>query len=202
MSSTILTLGILFSIFTGLAGAQPAWVKDTDGQPLKAGTYYYVLPAQSSSFGGLYSASRNRVQCPLYVTQIDMSTVDGVPARFAPVNGMDLVPLSTDLNVESYNSNICPDPTVWTLAPVDKKTRQTFVKYGGVAGSPGRATLRNWFRIEEEGEHYKLVFCPAVCKTCRVRCGNLGVYLAPNDVRWLVLGGDTLPVKFKKSEKN
>ncbi|CAN6481561.1 unnamed protein product [Victoria cruziana] len=198
MSPTILALGVILSVVTGLAGAQPVWVKDIDGRPLKAGDYYYVLPAESSSFGGLYSASRNRVQCPLYVTQIDMSNVDGVPSRFAPVDGTGFVPLSTDLNVESKGSNLCPDSSVWTLAPVDKKTRQTFVRYGAVAGNPGRATLRNWFRIEAEGDHYKLVYCPGVCKTCRVRCGNLGTYLAPNDVRWLVLGGDALPVKFKK----
>ncbi|ESR54673.1 hypothetical protein CICLE_v10023442mg, partial [Citrus x clementina] len=52
-----------------------------------------------------------------------------------------------------------------------------FVIIKGVEGNPGLQTTRNWFRIEKFYGDYKLVFCPLVCKFCKVLCSNVGIFM-------------------------
>ena len=57
----------------------------------------------------------------------------------------------------------------------------------------------NWFKIERygNGNGYKMVYCPSVCSSCRVVCGNVGVFYEDGK-RWLGLSDEPLVVMFKK----
>nr|CAD1844343.1 unnamed protein product [Ananas comosus var. bracteatus] len=53
---------------------------------------------------------------------------------------------------------------------------QRFVVTGGVLGNPGPDAVNNWFKIEKFRDiSYKIVFCPSVCRSCKVVCGDVGV---------------------------
>ncbi|XP_031477492.1 kunitz trypsin inhibitor 5-like [Nymphaea colorata] len=197
MSPLFASLVILLLIAAGAAGASPAPVLDIDGNVLDVGTRYHIMPVRKDTFGGLYSGPRNFTVCPMYIRQAPSALLDGITANFVPVDGSKTIRLSTDMNVEFFESNLCPEQPIWTLAPPAAATGRRYVKYGGVLGNPGPSTVNNWFRIEKSGDSYKMVFCPGVCKTCKVPCRDLGVH-AEGDDRWFVLGGRTFAVKFKK----
>lgn len=192
----ILSLAILF--FVSTAGAAPAPAVDMSGNQVEAGVWYYMLPIQKSTYRGFFSGAQYNTTCPIYINEAP-KRFPGLAAKLWPVDGGSTVRLSTDLNVELYETNQCPEKPIWTLAPRDEKTGLRFVRYGGVIGSPGLATLNNWFRIEKDGDYYKLVFCPtSVCNTCKdVVCGDLGIYTGGYN-RWLVMGGQHFSIRFKK----
>ncbi|CAN6463345.1 unnamed protein product [Victoria cruziana] len=195
----VFSLGVLFLVFGAAFRRETSPpVVDAEGRQLKSGARYYMVPLQRDRLRGFFSGSRNGTWCPMYVKQAPAAFSDGILVNFAPVAGGKTVRLSTDLNIEFYESNTCPEKPVWTLAPVDRLSGQRFVRLGGVVGNPGPATTNNWFKIEKDGDNYKLVFCPRVCETCKQEdCGDLGVYRDVYD-RWLVLGGRPLTVKFKR----
>ncbi|KAF3781487.1 Endogenous alpha-amylase/subtilisin inhibitor [Nymphaea thermarum] len=199
--AAVFSLGVLFLVSRVALGRETRPpVLDLDGRQLKSGARYHMVPLQKDRLRGFFSGSRNGTWCPMYVKQAPPAFSDGILVNFAPVGGAKTVRLSTDLNIEFYESNTCPEKPVWTLAPVDKVSGQRFVRLGGMVGNPGPATTNNWFKIEKDGDNYKLVFCPRVCETCQQEdavCGDLGVYRDVYD-RWLVLGGRPLTVKFKR----
>ncbi|GAY52246.1 hypothetical protein CUMW_140430 [Citrus unshiu] len=72
-----------------------------------------------------------------------------------------------------------------------------FVKTGGIKGDLGPQTTINWFRIEKFYGDYKLVFCPSVCKFCKVLCIDVGIFV--NGGVWhLALSDVTFNVTFLK----
>ncbi|XP_031475501.1 miraculin-like [Nymphaea colorata] len=200
----IFSLAALFLLVsTGEAAALPGRILDTDGNPLKSRTAkYYISPVVQDNYGGLTAEYRTNgtYECPKFISQEDYSTLDGVTASFWPVDGRSSVRLATDLNVEFHEWNPCPEKPIWTLPATDRATGQRMVRYGGVIGNAGPETVNNWFRIQQSGKNYKLVFCPSVCKTCKAACADLGLYYQ-NGQRWLVLGGRPFEVKFKRFSK-
>ncbi|MQL81878.1 hypothetical protein Taro_014341 [Colocasia esculenta] len=195
-----LTLLLLSSALASAAARStgPPAVHDVAGKPLRRGAKYYILPVIRGRGGGLTLAGRNRT-CPLNVAQEGLEVANGLPLTFRPVNPKETaVRLSTDLNVELAAATICVQSTLWKLGDVDEATGRRYVATGGVAGRPGPATLSNWFKIEEEGRDYKLVFCPSVCRFCKVVCGDVGVFYEDGR-RWLGLSEVPFPVLFKKA---
>ncbi|CAN0887823.1 Kunitz trypsin inhibitor 5 [Linum grandiflorum] len=84
-----------------------------------------------------------------------------------------------------------------TFAPVNSKSGT-----GGVEGNPGPRTVKNWFKIWKYGSNYKFSYCPAVCKSCKVDCKDVGIYVDENGGRRLALvdkEGDPFVVKFVKA---
>lgn len=190
-----LLLSSLFLLSSSAAEAADA-VLDNEGNAVKRGAEYYVLPSPGIG-GGLTLASRNET-CPLFVVMESSEVDSGLPVTFFPVDeGDDTVRLSTDTNIVFSASTLCLQGTVWTLEN-DESTGRFYVAAGGVVGNPSRETLSNWFKIEkvEEGS-YKLAFCPQVCNVCRPRCGDLGFFLEDGK-EWLGLDGSPFSVMFKK----
>ncbi|OVA10735.1 Proteinase inhibitor I3 [Macleaya cordata] len=111
---------------------------------------------------------------------------DGLPVTFTPVNPNEgIIRVSTDLNIKFSNvATICIQSMVWRL-DLDESTGQRFIATNGVEGNPGFETLSNWFKIQKDGEDYKLVFCPTVCDFCRPICGDIGIYIGGDGVRRL-----------------
>lgn len=178
-------------------------VLDVDGQELQATSMYYMLPAihDRGSGGGLALSSRDG-SCPYYVMQESHAQSNGHPVRLLPVNKLDTnISLSSDMNIVFHAATTCVQATGWKMGGVDAITGQRYVKSGALTGRPGASTLSNWFKVEknENGDGYKIIFCPSVCSFCKVVCGNVGVF-DENGKKWLGLSdGYPLILKFKKT---
>ncbi|KAL8132680.1 miraculin-like [Apium graveolens] len=211
MKTTVILLSfLLIPLLNSLliASAANDKVLDIDGQELRTGTNYYILPVVRGNGGGLKINSQGNYQCPLGVVQEADEVNRGTPMIFSPVNPDEqIVRESSDLNVKfsgptficSYKNN--GEPTVWRIDSGD--SGQTFVSLGGSVGDPGSSTIRNWFRIEKlEGGNnwYKFVYCPGVCNTCRPVCGDLGIVIEKSGTRRLALNTvKSFQVFFKKA---
>ncbi|KAK4371259.1 hypothetical protein RND71_010734 [Anisodus tanguticus] len=215
----LVLLQFLFSLSYLTTSQQPAApspipitttpVLDIDGNELQIGLKYTILPTQNGSStgggGGLALAPKNR-PCPFYVTQENLESSNGLPARFMPVdNKQQVIKLSTDVNIVFFAATICVQSTAWKVGGTDEITGRRYVMSGGMTGRPGLETISNWFRIERYGNgsginnnvFYKIVFCPGVCSNCKVVCANVGVF-NENGKRWLGLNDEPLAVRFKK----
>ncbi|KAL6183378.1 hypothetical protein ACLB2K_044789 [Fragaria x ananassa] len=188
-------------LLVAVHAADPAPVRDIKGDNLQTGVEYWILPVILGKGGGLTLASnRNKtIGCPLDVVQEQSEISNGLPLTFSPVNlTKGVVRLSTDLNIKFSTSaavTLCPQTSkVWKLDEVDESTGQRSVTTGGVEGNPSPKTLMNWFKIEKYDDDYKLVFCPKVCRFCRVICGDVGVHLE-SGVRRLALSDVIVPLK-------
>ncbi|KAF9683755.1 hypothetical protein SADUNF_Sadunf04G0047300 [Salix dunnii] len=179
-------------------------VLDTDGEKLRAGTEYFILPVVRGRGGGLTMASTRDETCPLDVVQEHLEISEGLPLTFTPVNPKKgVIRVSTDLNIKFSASSICVQSTVWKIQKSVNSEIQWFVTTGGVEGNPGIETITNWFKIEKTGDYYKLVFCPTVCD-CGALCRDIGVYIHDNGVRTLSLSDSLQPflVHFKKASSS
>ncbi|CAK9171368.1 unnamed protein product [Ilex paraguariensis] len=199
MKTTFLLLSFLgFAVLSTAAAAAPEPVLDIAGKKLRTGVDYYILPVFRGMGGGLTLASPGNDTCPLDVVQEQHEVDNGFPLTFSPVNPKKgVIRESTDLNIKFSAATICVQSTVWKI-DYDKSLRQYFVTSGGVEGNPGRETTDNWFKIEKDGDDYKLVFCPTVCNYCKVICKDIGIYIQ-NGVRRLALGDASFKLMFKKA---
>ncbi|XP_072963427.1 kunitz trypsin inhibitor 5-like [Typha angustifolia] len=190
-------LSTLLLLIPSEAASNPA-VIDVDGSKLHPGMYYYILPAIHGRGGGLTFGSRNTT-CPLYVREEFYEVNNAIPVTFTPADpNVQIVRLSTDVNVQFSALNYCLQSSVWKLGDVDGVSGRRYVIAGGMEGSPGVDTVSNWFKIEKYGEkEYKLVFCPSVCEFCKVVCGDVGVFVEDGQ-NLLGVGGTLFPVVFKR----
>ncbi|XP_010250345.1 PREDICTED: 21 kDa seed protein-like [Nelumbo nucifera] len=95
----------------------------------------------------------------------------------------------TDLNIGFSGSK-----RVWQVEEANNgrsssSSSQTtrYVTLRGQPGQPGASTVRNWFRIErisKSNPEYRIAYCPSVCESCHVECGNVGI-MEENETRWL-----------------
>ncbi|XP_078166486.1 miraculin-like [Carex rostrata] len=196
--SISLLVTLLFFSFTSNAATLDS-VRDTDGHPLISGKQYYIIPVVRGHGGGLTMTTHNYLHCPLYVAQENMEVKKGIPLIFRPANPKDkVVRLSTDINIEFAIITTCVMPTTWQLRNIEGAGKR-YITTGGLRGKPGRETVNIWFKIEKLGNKaYKLVFCPSVCTTCKVVCGDVGVFNEGGGKRLLGLSGEHFPVMFKK----
>ncbi|KAK9117827.1 hypothetical protein Scep_015920 [Stephania cephalantha] len=201
MATILLPLSLLLTL---VATTEPAATKtgavvlDIDHRKVQTGTDYYVLPVIRGMGGGLTLKLKNKT-CPFNVGQDRFEVSRGLPLKFIPADPKQkFVQESTDMNAVFSAATVCVQSTAWRLGNVDDKTGRRYVMSGGVTGNPGVGTLSNWFKVERYREDYKLVFCPTVCKFCKVICGDLGVFVE-NGERWLGLSDVPLAVMFKKA---
>nr|XP_027093722.1 kunitz trypsin inhibitor 2-like [Coffea arabica] len=189
----------LRSVLVCEAAEAPDPVLDIDGKKLRAGVDYYILPIIRGRGGGLTLASPTGDTCPLSVIQEQLEVKHGLPLIFTPVNPKkDVVRVSTDLNIKFSASTICVESTVWKFE-YDEILGQYFIYDGAVEGNPGRETVDNWFKIENfDDKDYKLVFCPTVCKFCKVICKDVGIFVQ-GGTRRLALSDVPLRIMFKKA---
>ncbi|KAI3796285.1 hypothetical protein L1987_38952 [Smallanthus sonchifolius] len=180
---------------------------DSDGHEVQPGLKYYITPVQSNTSGGGLSLATRDNFCPPFVIQENAQLSKGLPIRFIPLdNKQNAINLSTDLNIVFNAATICVQSTVWKLSVAGGGNtddmvagRRYYVRSGGVVGRPGVGTVSNWFRIEKGGDiGYKIVFCPSVCSSCKVVCGDVGVS-EENGKRWLALVDQPLIFTLKKA---
>ncbi|XP_071709589.1 miraculin-like [Rutidosis leptorrhynchoides] len=182
---------------------------DSDGHEVQPGLKYYIIPIQSNdSGGGLSLASRDGF-CPPYVVQENTQLSKGLPLRFLPLDTkQNSITLSSDVNIVFMAATICVQSTVWKISTGAGGSgggddmvvgRLYYVRSGGVVGRPGVGTVSNWFKIEKVGDiGYKIVFCPSVCGSCKVVCGDVGV-LEDSGKKWLAIDNQPFVFTFKKA---
>ncbi|KAK9051207.1 hypothetical protein SSX86_027836 [Deinandra increscens subsp. villosa] len=179
---------------------------DSDGHEVQPTLKYYITPVPSNESGGGLSLTTRDNFCPPFVVQETTQLSKGLPLRFIPLdNKQNAINLSSDLNIVFNAATICVQSTVWKLGNGGGgggddmvAGRRYYVRSGGVIGRPGLGTVSNWFRIEKVGDiGYKIVFCPSVCSSCKVVCGDVGVYVESGK-RWLALVDKPLVFTLKK----
>ncbi|CAN1841844.1 Kunitz trypsin inhibitor 5 [Linum perenne] len=177
--------------------ASPVPVTDVDGTPLRSGLKYFILPSVSGNGGGVALDRTKTKKCPLSVFQDDYELSKGLSVVFLPVNA------KPDLNIEFTAETTCDEATVWKVESFDHDVKQWFIGTGGIEGKPGPRTVDNWFKISKYGGNYKLVYCPSVCKSCKVQCKDVGVYEDEDGKKRLALTDDEPSiVKFMKAPPN
>ncbi|XP_010279465.1 PREDICTED: miraculin-like [Nelumbo nucifera] len=205
MKTAFLLLSLLFLAFgTKLspvkADASPPAVRDTAGHKLSSGVKYYIFPANPKKGGGFTFEATNNGKCPFGVVQDNNKLSKGLPVRFFPVNPkMDTIRVSTDHNIKfAIPISHPPSSSVWKVGEYSKWIGKQLVTTCGVLGNPGRDTLSSWFKIEKYDDDYKLVFCPSVCKSCKVFCKGVGIFIK-DGVHHLALTDNPLKIMFKKA---
>ncbi|PWA51401.1 proteinase inhibitor I3 [Artemisia annua] len=189
--SIMLLLVLISTISFALAQHQPARVFDMDGNVLRAGTQYYILPIYEGTGVSLTLAMTRNVSCPLDVV-LDID--NGLPLTLIPVDPKkEVIWESTDLNIVFSNSTMCNQSNVWMI---EEYEGEMIVTGHGISGNPGPETVNNWFKIEKYDNNYKLVFCPAVCYICKPVCKQIGVNIAENGSKRLALSDQPFKVKF------
>ncbi|WOG93906.1 hypothetical protein DCAR_0313194 [Daucus carota subsp. sativus] len=178
------------------ADASPDPVRDMDGDILRPGVDYYILPGVRGMGGGVTLGSTRNESCPLDVVQETFETDNGnLPLSFTMVDPKKgVIRESTDLNVEFNGVTICIQSLVWKL---DNYDGEYVVSTRGVKGNPGAETLESWFKIEKYSNNYKFVYCPTVCDFCKPVCGDIGISIK-DGFRRLVLSDQPFMVMFLK----
>ncbi|XP_071706719.1 kunitz trypsin inhibitor 5-like [Rutidosis leptorrhynchoides] len=171
-------------------------VLDTDRNILRSGTNYYVLPVAHGEGGGLTLARGNGQTCPLEVVQEVSEGSNGLPVNFASANKDGIIRETVDLNIKFSDASTCAPNTVWRAEFSNGKRTLTSQ---GILGRPGKDTISNWFKIDKFEDHYKLVYCPSVCHTCKPDCAAVGSSIGEKGRRSLVLNNKPLKVMFKKA---
>lgn len=180
-------------------------VYDTDGDILRPGAQYYILPVFRGRGGGLtMGTASGKPTCPLDVIQEPFELLKGLPVTFAPANSkIGFIPVSTDLNIKFSGATICVQSNVWKLLKSSNPKKQWSVTTNGVEGNPSVETVFNWFQIRKFDDDYKLTFCPVEVCHCRIFCRDISIYHEDNGTRSLALNGDVpFKVKFKKVPKS
>ncbi|KAM3322463.1 kunitz trypsin inhibitor 5 [Capsicum chacoense] len=182
------------------SAASTAPVLDINGDKVQAGPNYFILPVIRGRGGGLYPSNVKQTNtCPRDIIQEANEVQQGLPVVFTRVDAKKgVVRVSTDVNVRFYTPTICARETIWKIGEYDDKLKQYFVVTGGVEGNPGRETVGNWFKIEKFGSDYKFVYCPSVCKFCKVICKDVGIF-NKDGVRFLALSDTPFKVMFRKT---
>ncbi|CAN1294896.1 unnamed protein product [Linum perenne] len=181
-----------------VAAGPPLPILDIDGKAVRAGTSYYIIPSTSagSDYGGVRMASltNDSTTCPLSVVQDPHQESNGTPLMFLPVATKVgyIVRTSTDLNIEftTDDTATCDEGNVWKVDDYDDDVEKWFVGTGGVEGKPGPRTINNWFKIVKYGGSYKMAYCPGVCKSCKIKCKDVGLFVDENGNRRLALTED------------
>ncbi|KAL4576505.1 hypothetical protein LXL04_012600 [Taraxacum kok-saghyz] len=177
-------------------------IRDTDRNVLLADTNYYIVPANRGEGGGVTLAPGIEQRCPFGVVQEDNESKKGLPLNFKPGNTSNnrIVHESADVNVlfSGKFASPCIEQSVWRVE--DSMDGYRYVSSHAIIGSPGKETLRNWFKIEKYENDYKLVYCPTICTECRpAYCADIGPMITKNGRRSLVLNNVPLKVRFKKA---
>ncbi|GJS69375.1 Kunitz trypsin inhibitor 2-like protein [Tanacetum coccineum] len=93
----------------------PPPVRDTDGNIVRSGTNYYVLPVVNDKGGGITLAPRKDDPCPYDVAQENNRQRNGLPMNFVPAYTFkeDMIHESTDLNIRFAGADKCIATPVW-----------------------------------------------------------------------------------------
>ncbi|RDX65764.1 Kunitz-type trypsin inhibitor KTI1, partial [Mucuna pruriens] len=193
MKSTTLLALFLLCVFTPhLASSTTDFVVDTDGDYLRNGGTYYVLPVIRGRGGGIEQALTGNETCPLTVVQSPLEVSKGLPLIISSPFRILYIYEGLILNIRfTFVPSCAPVPSTWTI--VEGLPEGLAVKLTGYEN-----TVPGWFKIKRASldfNDYKLVFCARDDSTC----GDIGIYIDRHGIRRLVVTqNDPLLVRFQK----
>ncbi|KAK1421219.1 hypothetical protein QVD17_23396 [Tagetes erecta] len=196
MKKLLILLFLLSTLSLSSCQTRPDPIRDTNGNILRSHTDYYILPATHSGGGGLTRARGPGELCPREVVQEVSEGSNGSPLNFISANKDGIIRENVDLNIKFNEPVTCAPDTVWQI---NQFNGHRYLYTRGILGRPGQGTIDNWFKIEKYEDHYKLVYCPSVCHTCKPVCADIGVLMNERGRRSLVLNNKPLKVMFKKA---
>ncbi|CAJ1779007.1 unnamed protein product [Sphenostylis stenocarpa] len=167
-STTLFSLFLLSAFATYLPSTTVGFVLDTDGNPVRNGGIYHIIPVIITGNGGgpEFAATGNET-CPLTVAQNPSPFSNGQPVQISSL--VKLLYVSEGLNLYlrfTFVLPCAPTPSIWTV--VKGLGKRHPVKLTGYDN-----TIPGWFRIEKvpvEIGGYNLLFCPN-----RGGCGYVGI---------------------------
>ena len=171
MKSTILFAFFLLSAFIShLPSATLAFVLDTDGEPLRNGGTYYILPAIWARGGGIGRTATGNETCPLTVVQLPSELDNGLPIRISSPYKIAYIYEGLPLDLAFTFVPLCsPTPSKWTIIEELPEPGLPSVKLTGYDN-----TVSGWFKIEKSVVNsHELTFCALSNGSCL----NIGIYL-------------------------
>jgi hypothetical protein len=177
-------------------------VLDANGQPLRSGVEYYVLPAVTDVAGGLILVNLNNGSiCPLFVGQEPLAPVvsRGTSVIFTPRVADTVIRETRDFTVAFTGVTICAQSTAWMVGEQNPETRRRYI----LAETDPNPSSNAWhFNIVKNDQGlYNFQWCPnCVTEVCpRPLCGDAGI-VVENERRLLVLNGPAFPFIFRRLE--
>ncbi|KAL3007388.1 hypothetical protein AAZX31_08G330500 [Glycine max] len=196
MKNTMFFALFLVCAFTSyLPSATADTIFDINGDFVRNGGTYYILPVIRGDGGGIEFAATGNETCPLTVVQSPLEVSKGLPLIIS--SPFEILSIQEGLILNIGFTFVPPCaliPSEWTT--VKGLPEGLAVKLTGYENKvPG------WFKIERvslEFNDYKLVFCATEDSTCV----DIGVYIDGEGNRRLVVteNNDPLLVHFKKVE--
>ncbi|XP_020208052.1 trypsin inhibitor A [Cajanus cajan] len=173
------TLFLLCALTSAIADA----VTDRDGDALRNGGTYHILPLFGVKDGGIELATTGNESCPLSVVQSPSgATFRGLPIRISSPYRVAYISEGLILSLAFASAPSCaPSPPKWTVVKG--------LPEGEAVKLPGyRSTVSGWFKIEKSSFEYlyKVVFCARGSDTC----GDVGVSVDGGGVSRLVVTDD------------
>ncbi|XP_054782238.1 chymotrypsin inhibitor 3-like [Prosopis cineraria] len=119
MKTTFLALFLVFAF----ASAKADFVVDTEGNPVRNGGSYYILPALWGHGGGVGLAATGNESCPLTVVQKSSELSNGLPTRLASPYRIAYLPTNFIMEFTVVAPPKCADtPANWTIVRGEDET--------------------------------------------------------------------------------
>ncbi|XP_054781571.1 trypsin inhibitor DE5 alpha chain-like [Prosopis cineraria] len=178
MKATLLALFLVLA-FTS---AKADFVIDTEGNRMRNGGQYYILPAHEGNGGGIDLAATGKESCPLTVVQTPSEQSNGLPTRISSPYRIADLPTNFPVEFTVVAPPKCAQtPAKWTIVGREDERRE--VKLAG-----HKNTERGSFEIRtHRGTTYKMVFCPS---DEEYSCAALGISKDKKGNRRLVIDND------------
>ncbi|XP_054800944.1 trypsin inhibitor-like [Prosopis cineraria] len=201
MKSVLPLHALVFSLFllalptSNLARDQ---LLDADGEMLRNGGSYYLLPAYSGNGGGLELAKTVDETCPLTVVQARSETSRGLPATIWTPPRIAFLSPRFPLNIEFEPRYLPPCYQQSRLRwKVERKSQVVKI------ASDKEQRLVGQFKIQPYKDDYKLVYCDDDdLEGNSDDCKDLGISIDDqNNRRLAVKHGDPLAVRFVKANQ-
>ncbi|XP_051136701.1 kunitz trypsin inhibitor 5-like [Andrographis paniculata] len=141
-------------------------VRDHNGKPLEVTGKYFIVATK------VVMGLSRKLTLSIYLegncrnaVTLAQAFQPGIPCSFhhAKATGDSYIHILKSLNVKfETDTPSCANSTVWRISDPDDKTHERVVRIGGVLGSPGCSTSRNWFKIMtgDSPNTYKIVSHP------------------------------------------
>ncbi|KMT13681.1 hypothetical protein BVRB_4g080640 [Beta vulgaris subsp. vulgaris] len=153
------TTTALLLIFSTLCIATAVVIQDTDGDALRNGGQYYIIPVSAGFQGGLTLKSKaDNSPCPLYITRDKVETSRGIPVTIASPYRIAIITSSIPIGIVFTNTpNVCMQPLGWQVV-ADEKTGQSYVATGGNGFGFNPTESFDIQQIEGNNNVYKIRF--------------------------------------------
>nr|4J2K_A Chain A, Trypsin inhibitor [Enterolobium contortisiliquum]4J2K_B Chain B, Trypsin inhibitor [Enterolobium contortisiliquum]4J2Y_A Chain A, Trypsin inhibitor [Enterolobium contortisiliquum] len=170
---------------------------DSDGDILRNGGTYYILPALRGKGGGLELAKTGDETCPLNVVQARSETKRGRPAIIWTPPRIAILTPAFYLNIEFQTRDLPACLEEYSRLPWKVEGESQEVK---IAPKEEEQHLFGSFKIKPYRDDYKLVYCEG--NSDDDSCKDLGISIDDENNRLLVVkDGDPLAVRFVKAHR-